>query len=248
MNNQYRISYNNDNYTKPIDFHSHDFYEIYFFVSGNVTYYIENENYTLQKGDVLIIPPGKLHRPVIERNLSYERYVLWLYHPFTEHSIESQALMQELNQMILAKNQLRISFLGNQFQEAVFLFDNLLKCFHSNDKFAPYTGQSNIVLIVNALLENLNAAEKQPEDNPDVIQQIIAYINVNVAHAPSLDALSKSFYLSKYYLAHKFKERTNTTLHKYILMKKINMAKQLLMQKKSPKAVCDLCGFSTYSN
>lgn len=31
-----------------------------------MTYYIENESYTLSKGDILIIPPLKIHRPVIE--------------------------------------------------------------------------------------------------------------------------------------------------------------------------------------
>ncbi|MDY3791152.1 MAG: AraC family ligand binding domain-containing protein [Oscillospiraceae bacterium] len=78
MNENYRISHNKEKYTKPIYFHSHDFYEIYFFVDGNVKYYIENESYDLSKGDVLIIPPGKLHRPVIDGDQVYERYVLWI--------------------------------------------------------------------------------------------------------------------------------------------------------------------------
>lgn len=56
------------------------------------------------------------------------------------------------------------------------------------------------------------------------------------------------FYISKYYLARKFKERTNTTIHKYILMKKINLAKELLYNNTSPIDVCTQCGFSTYSN
>ncbi len=247
MNHYYQISYNKDNYTKPFDFHSHDFYEIYFFVDGNVTYYIENENYTLQKGDVLIIPPGKLHRPVIESNLSYERYVLWIYQPFINSKAEFRALIKELNHMIVLKKMLLVSFQGEQFIEATVLFDNLLRKFYSNDDFALYTAQSCIVLIVSELLRELRLSEIRREEDADVIQQIIAYINVNVAHAPSLDELSEKFYLSKYYLSHKFKERTKTTLHRYILLKKINLAKQLL-EKKSPKDVCDLCGFSTYSN
>ena len=34
-------------YFKTMAFHSHDFYEIYMFLSGSVSYYIENAGYTL---------------------------------------------------------------------------------------------------------------------------------------------------------------------------------------------------------
>lgn len=86
MENCLRISHNKDNYTKPIYFHSHDFYEIYFFLDGNVKYYIENESYELAKGDVLVIPPWKLHRPVFGENVPYERYVLWIYGSYAADS------------------------------------------------------------------------------------------------------------------------------------------------------------------
>ena len=35
-----------------IEYHNHDFYEIYFFVSGEVTYIIEGNSYKLKPGDI----------------------------------------------------------------------------------------------------------------------------------------------------------------------------------------------------
>lgn len=36
MKNEFQISHTKEKYTKPVYFHSHDFYEIYFFVDGNI--------------------------------------------------------------------------------------------------------------------------------------------------------------------------------------------------------------------
>lgn len=44
-----------------------------------MTYYIEDQVYDLCPGDLLIIPAGKMHRPVIaNEHAAYERMVLWI--------------------------------------------------------------------------------------------------------------------------------------------------------------------------
>lgn len=59
--------------------HHHDFYEIYFFLSGKVSYRVENRTYPLQPGDILLISPLELHQPIIAKEKrSYERIVLWV--------------------------------------------------------------------------------------------------------------------------------------------------------------------------
>lgn len=71
---RYRDSYLND-----VALHHHDFYEIYLFLSGNVTYSIESRNYRLLPGDVLLISPLELHQPMFTwEKQPYERIVLWI--------------------------------------------------------------------------------------------------------------------------------------------------------------------------
>lgn len=196
------VSHNKDNYIKPIQFHSHDFFEIYFFLDGNVTYYIENEVCTLTKGDVLIIPPGKLHRPVIEGNHPYERYVLWLYSHLVSSNEGIEQLVREITTMISLKNTRRTVFEGDSLKMQLELFDKLLCDFQSEDVFAPYTATSCIVLILREILENFRHMEVTHEEQGDLIRQVISYLNANITHAPSLEALSEKFYVSKYYLSH----------------------------------------------
>ena len=85
-------------YFKPLDFHNHDFYEVYFFLDGSVTYYIEDQVYELEPGQLLVIPPGRMHWPVIFDSSAYERMVLWINVDYL-HSLENhtELLTQKLN-------------------------------------------------------------------------------------------------------------------------------------------------------
>lgn len=61
-----------------IGFHNHDFYEIYFFISGKVTYIIEGKSYNAKPGDIFLINNREVHKPVMEYGCVYERIVIWI--------------------------------------------------------------------------------------------------------------------------------------------------------------------------
>lgn len=67
-----------DTVPPAVDFHEHEFYEVFFFVSGNVTYNIEGRTYLLRTGDILLTDNQDIHRPYISPGKPYERYVLWI--------------------------------------------------------------------------------------------------------------------------------------------------------------------------
>ncbi len=248
MKNNFQISHNRDNYTGAVEFHSHDFYEIYFFADGNVIYYIEDESYHLKKGDVLVIPPGKLHRPVIENNIPYERYVLWLYGGFVSENKELGLFLKQTEELSVEKNTRRVSFDGDAFGYLVRLFDKLNDAFYRNAEGDRYICEGCIALIAGEIYGAMAAVKPFLGQKHELVTQVISYINENLTCTPPLEELAKRFFVSKYYLSHKFKEYTRTSIHKYILMKRINLAKQLLEQGRTPNETCSLCGFSTYSN
>ena len=53
---------------------AHDRYEIVYLVSGKVGYRVDGVDYSLGSGDILIIPPGKIHRVCISTKEDYDRY------------------------------------------------------------------------------------------------------------------------------------------------------------------------------
>jgi mannose-6-phosphate isomerase-like protein (cupin superfamily) len=69
-----------------IGYHNHDFYEIYFFISGKVTYLIEGKSYKLKPGDILLINNRELHKPIIQQGQEYERVVIWVTPNFVKQN------------------------------------------------------------------------------------------------------------------------------------------------------------------
>ena len=248
MKNDLMISHNKDIYTKEILFHSHDYYEIYFFADGSVKYYVENESYELKKGDVLIIPPGRLHRPVIEENIPYERYVLWIYNSYLISNSGINGFIQSINALADEKKAHLVSFDGSEYEQFRKLLDNTLENYLSEDELSEYVSESCVILILDKLKKEFSEISRAEPEQSDIIRRVISYLNEHFIDAPSLDELSAEFFVSKYYLSHRFKEYTKTTVHNYILMKKINLAKELLKSGTAPQDVCESCGFSTYSN
>ena len=213
MNNCFQISHKKDNYTQPIYFHSHDFYEIYFFMDGNVRYYIENESYVLTKGDVLVIPPGKLHRPVIEENTMYERYVLWIYNHYAYSSGGISAMLSDINRITQEKKTRILSFDSKRLNTITYLLNGLEDDFASGNEISRYTAESRIIIILKEIADSFANSFTSCGEGDDVVSCVISHINRNVPNEPSLADLSERFFVSKYYLSRKFKERTKTTVH-----------------------------------
>lgn len=64
--------------------HMHDGYEIYYFISGDVTYFIEGTAYELHPNDLLIINNQELHKPQLNSSAVYERKVFHFTSKFLE--------------------------------------------------------------------------------------------------------------------------------------------------------------------
>ena len=78
MNNrEFEVFHYKDVRPEGIMLHNHDFYEVYLFLDGAVEYQIENTIYPLVRGDMLLVSPMELHRPISHKG-EYERIVLWI--------------------------------------------------------------------------------------------------------------------------------------------------------------------------
>ena len=64
----------------------------------------------------------------------------------------------------------------------------------------------------------------------------------------SLESLARRFYVSKYHLSHEFSKSVGTGVYRYIILKRLLMAKQMLAEGASPGTVCHSCGFQDYAN
>lgn len=237
-------------YFKSIDFHNHDFYEIYFFLDGSVTYYIEENVYELIPGDILIIPSGKMHRPVISNTDSiYERIVLWINIGFISSLGNNEfSLITTLSEMA-EKNHL-IHFEKDDFNTIIsylnmLIVNNNIKDYGYNLLLESYT-TILLVMINNQFLHcNINY---NSQTDKEIIPKIITYINENIGNKLDLNMLSSEFFISKYHLIRKFKKYTHSTVYDYIISKRIIYAKKLMREGINATDSCRKSGFTDYSN
>ena len=70
-----------------LSLHSHMFYELLFCTNDcGAEYLVGADRYRLRRGDIVFVPPGISHRPLLPETLAepYQRYVLWLSQDFVE--------------------------------------------------------------------------------------------------------------------------------------------------------------------
>ena len=100
---------------------------------------------------------------------------------------------------------------------------------------------------------NKAAADRRTQKNADcstdqVVDAVVAYINEHYNEPLTLDLLAEKFFISKYHLLRKFDSQVGTTVHRYILQKRLLIAKQLLAGGVAPSEACGYCGFGDYAN
>ena len=240
-----------DAYLKEVALHHHDFYEVYFFLSGNVQYNIESRSYLLTPGDVLLISPMELHQPMFgAEHREYERIVLWIDQQFLEgFSLQGQELTTCFDTTVPGHtNLLRPEGVARQY--LTFLLENLLAEVASED---PYSEMAALSLLAQVLVA-LNRLAKQSvgEENksgPDAtVYSVLGYINEHYSEDLSLDCLANKFFISKYHLSREFQRLVGTSVHRYIIQKRLVMAKQMLSEGRPSSEVYQQCGFGDYSN
>lgn len=235
--------------TPSMDFHSHDFYEFYFFIDGTVTYCIEEKTFELISGDVLVIPPGKLHKPYVTSNLNYERAVLSL-------SREALGVLDKANSSIADEikdlrddGRLLISLRGKEKEKIMSLISDI------DSEVMRDARNKDVVLsayVTVLLVELFRVAHLQPNEenmfvSESLVPSVIEYINSHLSEHLCAQGIADEFFISKYHLQHIFKNYTNVSLYDYILSKRIIFAKSLIRHGKSLTDACFACGFKDYS-
>ena len=70
----YKIKRDKSSGSQPA--HTHPYYEIFYLINGDCTFFIDHNIYKLNRGDLIIVPQGELHKSSFPQHGISERYVL----------------------------------------------------------------------------------------------------------------------------------------------------------------------------
>lgn len=242
LEEDFEAHHNRDPYFRTIEFHAHDFLELYLFLDGSVTYYIEDQVYDLCPGDLLIIPPGRMHRPVIaNERAAYERMVLWVELDYIAR-IDSAAGELQAALRGIGANGYRVPLRGDDLIFAASLFRRIVKM----ERGGVFTS-SAIRLYLKDAFEAYSLVEKEARGETAVIPQVIRYLTEHFREPLRLDDLAARFFISKSYLNRHFKAYANATVYAYLMALRITHARRMLREGATAAEAGRECGFSDYS-
>ncbi len=255
LSQDFEIYYYNDSHQdrlrSQVKEHAHDYYEFYFFLEGNVSLRIDGIEYPLKAGHMVLIPPGVSHQAVIhDTQIPYRRFVFWVSVSFyTKLSGESGDYVYLMRKAEKEGRYISchdpISF--NAMQSKIF---RLIEEIHS-ERFGK---TAQLSLCVQDLLLHLNrtAYEKEHPNTADkeqgLYRHLLQYIETHLDEDLTLDSLARQFYVSKYHIAHVFKENLGLSVHRYITKKRLAMCRDAISGHQEIGEACLLCGFKDYSS
>lgn len=249
--NDFEVFHYKDARFSGVPVHQHDFYEVYFFISGNVEYSVEGRIYQMKKGDILLINPLELHQPRISAEQGdYERIVLWINKDYLFSLSSNNTSLTRCfdNTNPGHTNLLRLSFSA---QEQLGLLLRELISEQNDDSYAKDLACKAILLRIlvelNRLCVNYNKKHETESSPSPFILSVLDYINQHYCEKLSLTSIAKEFFVSKYYLSHAFNSVVGTSVHRYIILKRLIHAKQMLASGIKPTTVASNCGFNDYA-
>ena len=240
---EFEIFHYRDPSPADVAVHHHDFYEVYFFLEGEVEYWVEGRTYRLHPGDLMLIHPMQLHRPIITPVKVYERFVLWIAKDYLETLSPGGGVLlasfEGGRANILHPSPIQRTELSSRLGA-------LVRESYSKEPGAALCAKG----IVDICRLSLRAAipAKNEEDTPDLTAKVLSYISEHFREELTLEQLGEHFFVSKYHLSHEFSRDTGISVYRFILLKRLQAARQLLLSGKTPGEVYTECGFKDYSN
>lgn len=217
--------------------HSHNMYELLYFVKGDATHVIEDRKYKLKPGDLVIIHPSKYHFIQIDSPCDYERYDILI--SAKSKSIDGIQLLDSIPEII---NLEEYPIATEIIKKTDFYF----KHFDSKSFEKILTGllcELFYLLSITPATENTEA----PKVSSLTLSNALAYINDNLTTLSSVEEVARKCFVTESYLHRLFKEELKQTPLKYIASKRLLLAERMISDGGRPTSVYESCGFTDYT-
>ena len=220
--------------------HHHEEYEIYFLISGNRKYFVQNTIYTLQPNQVVIFKPNTPHQVTINLNVPYERYLVYITPQLFSEIINNNPSLKSIFDFQL------FNLSDEDFSKALSIISEINKEFERNDIYS----QS----VVKNLLENLlmficrhNNTSKLSISKEDLrVQSVINFILEHYSEHITLSDCAKIACMHYNTFSSVFQKATAMGFKDFLTRIRIDKGCELLKSTNySITKIADLIGFST---
>ena len=238
------VSYSNAQLT----LHSHTFYELLYCCNDcGAEYLVGADRYRLQKGDVVFVPPGISHRPLLPDHMEepYERYVLWISQEFIDLFARMFAAEEEKTaySTLLRTGNNKWELLGGYFRRGVWEAENQAPGWQ-----AAIVGNTITLLTLMSRSIKERTASVLKAEKPDLLNEVMNYIELHLNEKITLEETAKQFYVSVSTITQLFRQKMGTSFYRCVTQRRLIAAKVRIGNGESLEDVSRAVGFADYSS
>ena len=239
------ISFSNSH----LQFHSHTFNEMLCCRNTcDAEYLVGTERYKLQKGDIIFVPRGISHRPLLPDSMKepYIRDVVWFSEEFLQMFHQTTA-------------DFPVSYFSRPFlfRTAGTGWEFICEIFRSGVKEAE-SGQYGWNTLVTANTANIlmqlvragldSRTRPLTAEKPELLDQVLAYIEEHLSDKITLADTAHHFFISESSISQTFRKKMGVSFYKCVTQRRLIASKALIEKGTSLETVAEQVGFMDYSS
>ena len=219
-------------------------------MSDNYIYHVENNQYDLRPGSLILVRPGETHWPELEGEpRDIERIVLWLNPGFI--SSLSIFLPQTLGTIgANLQDEHLIVPEEKTYQVILNLLFSLLYEKNRADADSQYLCHlilSQLLIHISRVLNRRTRPQEKPGSRYEEIMKVHEYINAHFREPLSVNGLALRFFMDKNTMTRQFRRIVGMTPGDYIRRKRLENAHTLIRQGYGAQQAGYASGFTDYS-
>ena len=235
--------------SNTLSWHFHNEYEMIYIKEGSASFVI-NEKETLYEKDSIIFINNLDKHMMLPVKEPYVRYIAIIDSGFLEKFVDEPMLLSVFKRR-------SESFSGGiclSKEDSLFVLENLELGLNEFTRAEPFCENYSMSYMLKILIYLFRRYRTCFPDfvNRDGLRTIIPlqkFLDDNFTQNITLDELAKEFFINKYHLSRIFKEATGYSINRYIMLKRIRKAKDLLYYTQNSISQTALeCGFNSTSN
>ena len=241
------------------DMHRHEFVQIIYVAKGSSEHVLNNNKFTIYKGDIFIMPPYVPHFFVPGGDAEiyeYEFIPEFINEKFSLNYKDNSFMdFAYLEPFLVAENKIkpRLNLSGIVQREVEDIFNNIMLEYEHRDKDFELVIKALTLQLLIIVSRQYNRNDETDENNyvfmkhRDSLIKTIDFINENYSESISLDDAVRVSLLSKSYFGYLFKHMTHKTFTEYLNGVRISNAIELLKTRHDLKVI-DICFMTGYNN
>lgn len=241
------------------EIHRHEFVQIIYVSKGSSEHVLNDNKFSIYKGDIFIMPPYVPHYFVEGGDAEIYEYEFtpeFINEKFSiEYKDNSFMDFAYLEPFLVAENKIkpRLNLTGNVQREVENILNNIMLEYEQREKDFELVIKALTLQLLIIVSRQYNRNEETNENNyvfmkhRDSLIKTIDFINENYFESISLDDAVRVSLLSKSYFGYLFKHMTHKTFTEYLNGVRISNAVELLKTRHDLKVI-DICFMTGYNN